>query len=83
MAFLAVVGLVTGATAVNLAQDAGTALRDTGIAVIVVLIPLAVALALAKMALPWAKRFLMIGHGDKRRRLGGKATDREEETDYW
>jgi hypothetical protein len=45
----------------GLATSAGTSMRDTGIAVIAVLIPLAVALALAKMALPWAKKFLKIG----------------------
>jgi len=45
----------------SLATSAGTSMRDTGIAVIAVLIPLAVALALAKMALPWAKKFLKIG----------------------
>lgn len=44
----------------SLATDAGTSFRDTGIAVVAVLIPLAVALILAKKALPWARQMLHI-----------------------
>ena len=59
--FLAVsVGMAyaTAPTPVSLATDSGTDFRDTGIAVIAALIPLAVALILAKKALPWARRML-------------------------
>ncbi len=55
------VAFAAATTPEGLATSAGTSMRDTGIAVIAVLIPLAVALALAKMALPWAKKFLKIG----------------------
>ena len=48
------------ATPVDLAEDAGTSFRDTGIAVVAILIPLAVAFMLAKKALPWARRMLGI-----------------------
>jgi hypothetical protein len=44
----------------TLATSAGTSFRDTGIAVIAVLIPFAIALLLAKKALPWARRMLHV-----------------------
>ena len=50
----------TAADPVSLATDAGTDMRDTAIAVIAALIPLAVALLLAKKALPWARKFLHV-----------------------
>lgn len=61
VAFLSVsIGMAYAATATpeSLATSAGTSMRDTGIAVIAALIPLAVALILAKKALPWARRLL-------------------------
>ena len=58
-ASVAVAQVVTP-TAETLATDAGESFRDTGIAVVAVLIPLAVALILAKKALPWARQMLHI-----------------------
>jgi hypothetical protein len=54
------VAMAQAATPVDLAEDAGTSFRDTGIAVIAILIPLAVAFLLAKKALPWARRMLHV-----------------------
>lgn len=57
--WVGIAGAVTP-TPEQLATDSGTAFRDTGIAIIAVLIPLAVALLLAKKALPWARRMLHV-----------------------
>ncbi len=43
---------------VDLATGAGTSIKDTAIAVLTVLIPLAVGVFLARKALPWAKRMI-------------------------
>ena len=45
--------------AVGMASDTGTLFRDTAIAVIAALIPLALAVLLAKKALPWARGLLV------------------------
>lgn len=50
--------LASPVTPESLATNAGTSFRDTGIAIVAALIPLAVALILAKKALPWARRLL-------------------------
>lgn len=44
----------------SVATSAGTSFKDTGIAIVGVLVPLAVLLLLAQKALPWARRMLGI-----------------------
>ena len=59
-----VTGLAVAASAavdtgvVDLATSAGTSIKDTGLAILTVLIPLAVGLYLARKALPWAQRMI-------------------------
>lgn len=49
---------VVDSSVVDIAQNAGADFKDTAVAVIVVLVPLAIGIFLARRALPWAKQML-------------------------
>jgi fluoride ion exporter CrcB/FEX len=59
-AFTGVASAAADATTVTSATDFATTLKDTVVAIIVAVVPMALTVLLARKALPWARRIIGI-----------------------